>query len=321
MTNLCVLWIESGNGENVTPEYSKVKVYSLLALGLLSFGFAPIIVKFVTNHSALLITTIRTASAFLFLIPVYFYQRKSKKYSVAAVSKDSLWVFLAGFCLGLHFLLWIGSLYFTSVASASILVTIHPIMLVIAERTMYKVKFPPTVWIGVLIAFAGSALLGYSDSNIDSEMANPLLGNAMAFSAAVIFVIYFLIGRRVRQNRSWLGYVFPVYGYAALTSLIILFIVEGIPGEIPFAVLLAGLGLAVGPQLMGHGAFNYAIKYISPTLLSTLILGEPIFATILAFFFFGEWPVAFSFVAIIIIMVGVALSWMKKINHRVPQNK
>lgn len=309
-------WIASGNGELLTQDYSKAKVYSLLVLGLVSFGFAPILVKLVTNYSALQITVIRTLFAFLFLVPVYIYQRQHEDKYVAPISKEGKLVFLAGFCLGLHFLLWIGSLYFTSVASASILVTIHPIMLVIAERTIYKVNFPSTVWIGVLIAFAGSALLGYSDSNIDSDLANPLLGNIMAFTAAVIFVVYFMIGRRVRQNRSWLGYVFPVYGYAALTCLVILLVVEGIPDQIPVAVFLAGIGLAIGPQLMGHGAFNYAIKYISPTLLSTLILAEPVFATILAFFFFGEWPVALSFAAIFIIMGGISLSWINKLRFR-----
>ena len=294
----------------MSEEYPKLKVTILLILGLGSFGFAPIIVKFVTDHSALLITTIRTVSAFLLLVPVYLYQRKEK--NIVSVTKDGPWVFLSGFCLGVHFILWIGSLYFTSVASASILVTIHPIMLIVAERMLFKVRFATTVWAGVFIAFAGSVLLGYSDSSMESSYANPLLGNAMAFTAAIVFAVYFLIGRRVRQKRTWLGYVFPVYGYAALTSLVIYLLIEGFPNTLPFPAVIAGLALAIGPSIMGHGALNYAVKYVSPTLLSTLILCEPVFATILAFLFFGEWPVALSIAAIFITMSGVALTWKKK---------
>jgi drug/metabolite transporter (DMT)-like permease len=63
---------------------------------------------------------------------------------------------------------------------------------------------------------------------------------------------------------------------------------------------------------MGHGSLNYAVKYVSPTLLSTLILTEPIFATILAFFIIGELPAVLSFIAIFVTLIGVTLTWKKK---------
>ena len=249
------------------------------------------------------------------LVPIYLYQKQSKKYDLKAAGNDSKWMALAGIALGLHFTLWTSSLFFTSVASASVLVTIHPIMLIVAERALFKMKFAPTVWIGVFVAFSGSVLLGYSDFSSESTFANPVLGNAMAFAAAAIFAVYFLIGRKVRQNRSWLGYVFPVYGYAAATCVVILLIVEGFPTHIEPMVFWVGIALAVGPQLMGHGSLNYAVKYVSPTLLSTLILTEPIFATILAFFIIGELPATLSFLAIFITLVGVMLTWKKKPKH------
>jgi drug/metabolite transporter (DMT)-like permease len=296
--------------------YSKAKVYLILAVGLTTFGFAPILVKFATDYSALLLVAIRTVGAFLMLLPFYIYQKKSNKYDVKAVGNETKWMAFAGIALGLHFTLWISSLYYTSVASASVLVTIHPIMLIIAERVLYKMEFAPTVWIGVFVAFAGSVLLGISDYNTESTFTNPLLGNAMAFGAAAIFAVYFLIGRKIRQNRSWLGYVFPVYGYAAATCVTILLIVEGIPDQVDAIVIWVGLGLAVGPQLMGHGSLNYAVKFVSPTLLSTLILTEPIFATILAFFILSELPVILSFVAIFVTLIGVMLTWKKKPKYK-----
>ena len=296
--------------------YSKAKVYSILALGLVTFGIAPVLVKFATDYSALLLVTIRTVGAFLMLVPLYLYKKKSKKYDLKPAGNDSKWMVLAGIALGVHFTLWTASLFYTSVASASVLVTIHPIMLIIAERTIYKMNFHATVWIGVFVAFSGSVLLGFSDYNSESDFANPLLGNMMALSAAAIFAVYFLIGRKVRQNRSWLGYVFPVYGYAAATCLAIMLIVEGIPTQLDPIVIWIGLALAVGPQLMGHGSLNYAVKYVSPTLLSTLILTEPVFATILAFFIIGELPVFLSIIAIIITLAGVMLTWKKKPKRR-----
>lgn len=300
----------------MNQSYSKFKIYTSLAIGLTTFGFAPIMVKFATDYSALLLVTIRTIGAFLMLLPIYLYKRKSKKYDLKPVGNESKWIALAGVALGLHFTLWTSSLFFTSVASASVLVTIHPIMLIVAERALFKMKFPSTVWIGVFVAFTGSVLLGVSDYNSEAMFENSLLGNTMAVSAAAIFAVYFLIGRKVRQNRSWLGYVFPVYGYAAATCVVILLIAEGFPANIEPIVLWVGIGLAVGPQLMGHGSLNYAVKYVSPTLLSTLILTEPVFATILAFFILGELPVLLSFAAIFITLIGVMLTWKKKPKHK-----
>jgi drug/metabolite transporter (DMT)-like permease len=292
--------------------HTPFKVYIALAIGLATFGLAPILVKFATSYSALLIVTIRTVGAFLMLLPAYLYQKRSKKYDIKPTGSQTKWMLLAGMALGLHFTLWNVSLYHTSVASASILVTIHPIIIIVAERALYKMKFAPTVWIGVFIAFSGSLLLGISDYNAETVFDNPLWGNFLAFSAAGIFAVYFLIGRKIRQNRSWLGYVFPVYGYAAATCAVILLVMEGLPTTFEPVVLWVGLGLALGPQLMGHGALNYAVKYVSPTLLSTLILTEPIFATILAFFILGELPAVLSLTAILITLVGITLTWKKK---------
>lgn len=294
-----------------TQNISAFKIYGSLAVGLTAFGFAPILVRLVADHSPLLIAALRTVIACLILLPFYLKADRSELIEDAE-KKDHKWVMMAGIALGIHFNFWIGSIYYTSVASASVLVVTHPIILIIAERFIYKMQFQLTVWTGVLIAFGGSVLLGYADHGSAGNYPDATLGNMMALSAALIFAFYFLVGSKVRQNRSWLGYVFPVYGYAALTCIIILFIFEGFSTDIGFKPLLIGLGLALGPQIMGHGSLNYAVKYVSPTLLSTLILAEPVLATLLAFSLFSEWPNSLSFLAMLVILSGIALTWRKK---------
>jgi drug/metabolite transporter (DMT)-like permease len=296
-----------GQGDNT---YSKAKVFSALIFGISAIGFSPILVKVVTHESAFLVAATRTVLAFLVLLPVYlFSRRKAPKREVS--KKEHLWVAISGTMLGLHLICWIASIYYTSIASASVLVTTHPIILILFERLVYKYKFRATVWIGVFVAFFGSVLLGYSDAGIETSFSNPLLGNSLAVLAAAIFAVYFLIGNRVRQNREWLDYVFPVYGYAALTAVIALVVIEGFTFELNGLLLLVGLGLALGPQVAGHGALNYAVKYVSPTLLATLILFEPAISSTMAFVFFGEVPPFLSFVGMGIILFGIILTWAK----------
>tara|TARA_Y100001935_G_scaffold247870_1_gene244317 strand:- start:25370 stop:26281 length:912 start_codon:yes stop_codon:yes gene_type:complete len=296
----------SANGD-----FSRLRVFGALAFGLSAIGFSPILVKAVNHESAFLVAAVRTSLAFLFLVPVYLFSGKRKTERVVS-KREHLWVVISGTLLGLHLITWVASIYYTSIASASILVTTHPIILIVFERFVYKYRFKATVWIGVLVAFLGSVVLGYSDSEVISRHTNPILGNSLAILAAAIFAVYFLIGNRVRQKREWLEYVFPVYGYAAITAVLALFIVHGFSFELNGLLLLVGAGLALGPQIAGHGSLNYAVKYVSPTLLATLILLEPAISTLMAFLIYDEVPPFMSFMGMGIILAGIVLTWARR---------
>ncbi len=288
----------------------------MLVVGLLTFGFAPILVRYATDVEALTLAALRTFFAVLFLIPFWLPKRLPLKQMRENGAKPA-WLVAAGISLGLHFSLWIWSLHYTSVASASVLVTIHPVMLIVAESLIFKKRFRPLVWIGVFIAFGGSVLLGFSDDTQAGQFPNALLGNILAFSAAVIFVIYFLIGRKIRQHTEWIDYVFYVYLYAAITCVLLSLLWSGGWPYISGMALLVGIALAIGPTIIGHGSMNYAVKYVSPTLLSTLILSEAVIAAIAAYIIFNEIPAGLSIMAMLIIMTGVAFSWTRRFTRKV----
>lgn len=293
----------------MADDYPKAKVLAALLAGLTAFGFAPILVRFAPNTSPLVLVVYRTVFAALMLLPFWLWMRSSEQRE--GKPQERLWIALSGVCLGLHFTCWISSLYYTSVASASVLVTIHPIIMILVERLWFKRGFAKTTWIGVILAFGGSLLLGISDSQIEQDFADPLFGNFLALTAAVIFVVYLLIGQQIRKKREWIDYVFPVYFYAAAACVLIAMVLGKDLTNISTVGVWAGAGLAFGPQILGHGSMNYAVKYVSPTLLSTLILVEPLFASVLAFFLFAELPPVTSIIAMVIILGGVGLTWKR----------
>lgn len=290
-------------------QYNRLHIYGALAAGLIAFGFAPILVRLAADTSPIILVAYRTVFAALFLLPYWLIRREPKGRDVS--KKERGQVGLAGVCLGLHFSCWISSLYYTSVASASVLVTVHPILIILVERFLFKRSFAAATWLGVAMAFGGSVLLSISDSQTVQPFADPLFGNFLAFLAAVIFVVYLFLGQKVRQNREWIDYVFPVYSYAAVTCLVLVLLLGENLFNISTIGLWVGFGLAAGPQIIGHGSMNYAIKFISPTLLSTLILVEPLLASVLAFFIFTELPPLVSIVAMTVIMIGIALTWRR----------
>lgn len=297
----------------MSQSFPKVKIYIALAFGMLAFGFGPNIVKFGAEYSAYKLAVSRTVIAYLLLLPVWFIHIKEQKRLNLPLTKLSAWEVVAGLALGIHFVTWIASLYYTSVASASVLVTFHPILMIIAERSLFKAKFPKMVWIGVLVSFSGSVLLGLFDQEPGATYSNPLLGNALAFTAAIIFAVYFLISRKIRQNSEWIDYVIKIYGFAALACILVMFFLDQNFNEfLEPKLLIIGLLLALGPQIMGHGSINYAVKFLSPTIISTLILIEPLIASIIAVFMFKEVPTIYSIGAMGIIFTGIALTWSKK---------
>jgi drug/metabolite transporter (DMT)-like permease len=125
-------------------------------------------------------------------------------------------------------------------------------------------------------------LIAISDS-AGGGGSNPLYGDALALLGAVTVSGYFLIGRTLRVRISILPYIWIVYGTAALVLLLMNSVSgQSLRGLSPLAYGLM-LALAIGPQLLGHTAFNWSIKYLSATLVTVGILGEPIGSAILAF--------------------------------------
>lgn len=289
-----------------------VRVFFLLTGGMAMFAFAPILVRSAGDADPFAFAAIRTMLAALILLP--FWLVRSAKAETYYNTRDKVIAAIAGAMLGFHFIFWILALQNTTIASASVLVTIHPVILILIEAGLFKRVFPPLVWLGVFVAFLGSVLLGYSDSKAITLFEQALLGDFYALFAALLFALYFLFSQKLRQKSDWINYVFRVYGATGITCLAAA-LVAGSAFPMEPAVWLAGLGLALGPQIVGHGSMNYAVKYVAPTMLSTLVLTEPVFATILAWFIFAEMPPLATFPAMAIILSGIVMAWFTRKNR------
>lgn len=291
------------------PEGRSWLVTVALLFGMLNFGFAPVLVRVAGDVDPFALAVVRTASAAIVLIAIWALSSRSERHPYSR--NENLLALGAGFALGLHFICWIAAIMLTSVASASVLVTIHPVILILIEAYYFQRKFTGLVWTGVFMAFSGSVVLGISDATSDTGFEHALRGDFLAVMAALLFVVYFLLSQKLRQTSDWLGYITRVYGITALTCIGVAAAV-GADFSMPLVALAAGIGLGLGPQIAGHGAMNYAVKFISPAILATLILVEPVLGSLLAWGLFNEVPPGLSILAIIIILCGVLMAWVKR---------
>lgn len=290
------------------------KVYWVLFFGLLCFSFSPILVRFASDAPGLTIAVWRTVIAAAVLAP--FAAVRSRNEIRAFAARDLALIGVAGMLLGLHFVGWIESLYLTTVASASVLVTTAPIFLAILGYVFLGERLASRVTASIVLAVAGAALIGVGDfSASDTGARLPLVGNALALTASLLFSIYLLVGRVVRQKASWLAYVFPLYVVAAITALAAA-LLTGTPllGFSPLFYILCVL-MALGPQVLGHGSFNYAIRYVPAAMLGLFSLIEPVGASLLALVLFDEMPSLVAVAGMVLVLSAVSFAMLSGRRH------
>ena len=69
---------------------------------------------------------------------------------------------------------------------------------------------------------------------------------------------------------------------------------------------LYGVLLAFIPQLVGHTSFNWAVRWVSPTLVALVILAEPVGSSVLGYLVFGEVPGSLVLAGAAVLLLGVA---------------
>ena len=281
-----------------------LRVYIALTLGVLSFAFAPIFVRLAGDVPGLAIAVWRTVIAAAVLLP--------PAASVYSEIRRFTWrelglVLAAGVLLGLHFIAWIESLYHTTVASASVFVTSSPVILAVLGYLVLDETLARTTVGGIVAAVGGAVLIGWADAGTITLGQGALWGNTLAITGALLVSLYLLIGRVVRQKVSWLAYLAPLYATAAATALGAA-VIRGVPlFGYSWTVYALCAGLALGPQLLGHGSFNYALQYVPAAIVGMLALLEPVGASILAYALFDEVPPVASVVGMVVVLGGVAV--------------
>ena len=117
------------------------------------------------------------------------------------------------------------------------------------------------------------------------------LGNIYAVICSMLLGVGFIISENVRQTESTISFSRTLYISAAFT-LFILSIIINQPifnyTIMNYQNMLGLLILGVVPTMFGHNSLYYAVKHVSPSVIASVPLGEPIIASILAFFIFDE---------------------------------
>ncbi|MBN1955790.1 MAG: DMT family transporter [Anaerolineae bacterium] len=277
-----------------------------LVMGVLAVSTAATFIRLAQGEmSSLAVAAWRLALASLILAPFALALRWRELGSLTG--REWLLAVGSGVLLAIHFASWISSLALTSVAASVALVSTNPLFVGLLSYLLLKEKPTRSMLTGMAIAVFGSAVIGLGDLGAGTHR---FAGDFLALVGAIAGAGYFLIGQRLRARLSLLGYVFPVYGVAAVALVAVALCSRTQMVGHPPMTWLWLLLMAVGPQIVGHSSLNWALRHLPATYVTLAALGEPIGSALLVWWILDESPTWLAAAGGAMVLLGIAVaSW------------
>ena len=187
------------------------------------------------------------------------------------------------FGVALNQLLFFQGLSQTSPVDAAIIMVSSPVIVILLSFFILKTKITINKVLGISLGLAGAAMLIYLSGN-ESDKLSSFKGNLFVFANAVSYSLYLVIVKPLMkkyQPLTVLSYVF-LFGLIFVIPFGITDLNE-LNQVFPFEVLLA-IGFVILFTTFVTYLFNiFAVKHLSPTITSSYIYLQPVFAMVIGF--------------------------------------
>lgn len=296
-----------------------------LTLAIMAASTASILIRFAQSEApSLVIAAYRLSIASLILSPVLFVRYRN---DLQAMNKREVSLTLiSGVFLSIHFVTWITSLEYTSVASSVVLVQTAPLFVALLSPIILRERPSRSIIVGLILALIGSLIIGLSDAcswgdglrcpSMEAFLGGSAMkGDLLAIAGAAAGAGYIMIGRRVRGTVALIPYITLTYGTASVVLIVLMLRAGQTPFGYSSQTYLWFLLLALLPQLFAHSTYNWALRYLSAALVSISQLGEPVSSTILAYFILKEIPTPLRIVGAVIILTGITVASLRPTNN------
>ena len=237
-----------------------------------------------------------------FLIPVL--ANETQRSQLKTIGKRDLALsILSGVFLFCHFFSWFSAVKLTNVASAAVLASLHPLVVLLVTVVILKRRVGLKSILAILAALGGGAIIalaGYSAGE-----SGTATGNLLAFMAAMFMGLYFAVGDEVRKRVPGNLYVLIVF-----SACWVCFSLGAIATKTPLlgytmTDYLYILLMAFICQIGSHAVFNMCIGHVSSLYVSTIEAGDPLFSTLVAVILMGQIPSGYEILGCIIVVAAL----------------
>ena len=216
---------------------------------------------------------------------------------------------LSGLLLGLHFGLWIPSLWLTSVSASVVLVTTQPLWVLLLSPRFLGARIAGRNVVSFALALTGVVIIAGGDFHLSPRA---LVGDLMALAGAACMAGYMIVGKRLRREVPLAGYLTLVYGGAAVTLVVGVIALRVPPWPTVAVAWLPLLGMALGPTLTGHTLLNWALAHLEAYRVNLAVLLEPVLASLWTWLFIGEVPPLHVLPGAALVLGALALEYMPR---------
>lgn len=266
----------------VQPEgrSQRERIWAALAVAVISISFAAALFIQAEPTHPLAKAGIRLAFAGVLLAPWVARAWKNGRLRRRFVLHGAL----GGVFYAIHFGAWVSSLEGTSITASVTLVTATPLLLAMWGLLSGQDRPQKRHWLAIVLALIGVSIVTFHDAG---QGQASVVANVMALLGAAGMAGYLLTARRLGDSVD----VWAFSGIATGVGALVLGCVA-LAADIPFqAGSTEALGYlllaALVPQLIGHSALTWVLRFRSPTLVGIATVGEPVGATVVGYVWLG----------------------------------
>lgn len=254
---------------------------ALLIAGIIAISFSSIFIRW-SQAPASILAMYRLVLTALLMLPFVARSRPALR---LIPMRDWGLMALSGLFLALHFLFWMESLRYTSVASSTILLSLEPIFVLAGAYWVFRERTTFRAVAGMSAAILGAALIGWGDIGISGKA---LQGDLLSLLGTAAVAVHMLLGQGLARRVPSLLYSLTVFTAAAAAFLFYNMATGTDVGGYALREWGIFLLLAIVPTVFGHVLFNWLLQYVNAATVSMSVLGEPVGATLLAYLLLGE---------------------------------
>lgn len=281
------------------------RLYSLIGLMTFLWALNFIVAKFAVRQiPPLMAAGLRTGLAGILILPIYFWERKTKGVAAWTKADVPMLMFLGMFGVALNQLFFVLGISRTSVAHAAIMIGITPILVLAIASAIGQESLSAGKLLGMALALAGVVGLQFSPSK---GAVTTVAGDFFIFLASVTFALFTVMGKRVVGNFSSITInTFAYVGGGLFLLPSTLWQSVGFPfRQLSWATWASVLYMAAFPSVLCYLIYYYALKYIPASRVSAFSYLQPLLATLLAIPLLGENPTTSLVAGGCLVLVGV----------------
>lgn len=266
-----------------------IRLYTLISLMVVFWSLNYIVGKIaLRSFPPLLLACVRTTMAAVFVMPVYWWNRRRD-------AAQELWssgegrsvVLIALMGVALNQVLFVLGLSRTSVAHSALVIAISPILILLISGWVGHEKLSRGKLLGMAVAVGGVGVLNVAPGKAHGAS---MWGDTMVFLAALTFALYTVTSKSLASRHGAITLTALAYlGGALMLAPLTFWLGRSFDfSSAPVEAWLSVAFMALFPSVVCYLIYSYALAYIPASRVSAFSYLQPLIASAVAVPVLGE---------------------------------